>query len=127
MSGRQPSVIASPDSLRAGQASQMGDSNMAPGGLTFGRRVDGGAVGPFKAIYRKVSTKGGASVYNLAHNLGFVPAFALYIGCDTAGNAYHADNFEHDRWTATEVRVKLFVDLGGLNGTEVWFIIGGER
>ena len=98
--GRQPSVVATPDTLRAAAASQGGDATMAPLGLTFGRMVDGAAAGKHAAEYRKISGTALAT-YNVPHGLGFVPAWAILVHYVNPGNpATHMNMapFEYDKW-----------------------------
>lgn len=129
MAGRQPSVIASPDSLRAGAAAQSGDSNIVKDGLTFGVMRDGARVGKFAAVYRRVAGTA-ATVYALQHDLGFVPAWAQLVAYENSSapvTLLVAGPIEYDRWTATEVRVKVSNIVGAITGATMWFMIGGER
>lgn len=127
---RVASVVSTPDQVRAGAASQGGDGTMAPGGLTFGKLVDGGRAGKMLAMYRKVAGTASAT-YNLAHDLGVIPAWAILVASDNptaAGQNLCASAYQFDKWTATEVRVRVdVVAVGSLPGATMWFLIGGER
>lgn len=127
---RVPSVVSTPDAVRAAVASQGGDGTMAPGGLTLGKLVDGGRAGKILAMYRKVVGVNAQSDYNLPHDLGVVPAWAILVATDnqnTPRTVIVANAFQFDKWTATEARVTVSVLVGGLAGTAMWFLIGGER
>lgn len=102
---------------------------MAPDGLTFGKMVDGGRVGRFAAEYRKVAGST-ATVYNIPHGLGFVPAWCMLLGCEEpigTPTILSANWHEWEKWTASEVRMRVRADLGNTTGTRMWFVIGGER
>jgi hypothetical protein len=103
---------------------------MEPGGLTFGRLVDGGRAGKMLAMYRKVAHNGNAT-YNLAHDLGVVPAWCFLLGCDntnTPNTVLAANWHEWDKWTASEIRMRVApAILGNAQGSAMWFLIGGER
>jgi hypothetical protein len=127
--GRQPSVIAAPDTLRAATATQLGDASIAKDGLTFGKMVSGGHAGRIAAEYRKVAGTA-ATTYNIPHSLGFVPAWCILLGCEEpvgTPTVLSANWFEWGKWTATEVRMRLRPDVGNIEGSTMWFLIGGER
>lgn len=127
--GRQTSAVADFDAVRAAGASQGGDATMAPQGLTFGKMVDFGFAGKFAAQYRKIAGTT-AGTYNIAHGLGFVPAWCVLLGCDEATGTttvLSANWFEWGKWTATEIRMRVRADVGGIAGSTMWFLIGGER
>lgn len=128
--GRMSSAaVSDPDQARALTGAQGGDATMAPQGLTFGRMVDGGKAGKFAAEYRKVACTA-AAFYNVPHNLGFVPAWFIVVAqsnANTPSNYNWASPFEYDKWTASEIRIRVGNLLGGLAGTEMWLLIGGER
>lgn len=128
--GRQSSVaVADHDAQRAGAGSLSGDATMAPQGLTFGRMVDGGFAGKFAAQYRKVAGTA-ATTYNIPHSLGFVPAWCLLVAYDntnTPNTFLVAGPNQYDKWTASEIRVRVNAIIGGIAGSQMWFLIGGER
>lgn len=129
--GRQPSVAGGTDDpLRAAVASLGGDATMAPDGLTFGRMVDGGRAGKFAAEYRKVAGRVGVLEYNVPHGLGFVPAWAILVATHNASTpttVIVANTNGWEKWTASEIRVKVFAAAGNVAETTMWFLIGGER
>lgn len=126
---RVASVLSSGEQVVAGLASQGGDGSIAPGGLTFGKLVDGGPVGKFKAEYRKVVGTTSAT-YKVPHGLGFVPAWAQLVACTNSGGDVNLcpTTRNYDKWTATEIEVRVdVVGVGGTAGTVMWWMIGGER
>lgn len=126
---RTPSVLTTPDGTRAAVAAQGGDGAMAPGGLTFGKLVDGGPVGKMKGEYRKVAGTATA-FYKIPHGLGFVPAWCQLISCDNPGTPNTnlcASPTAYDKWTATEIQMRVDPVMGGVAGAVMWFMIGGER
>ena len=129
--GRQPSVAGGvADPLRAAAASQGGDATMAPDGLTFGRMVDGARAGKIAAEYRKVAGKTGVVEYNVPHGLGFVPAWAILVATHNASSPatlLTAGTVNWEKWTASEIRVKVFAHVGSITDCAMWFLIGGER
>ena len=127
--GRQPSVVAGLDPLRAAAASQGGNATMQPRGLSFGRMANGGDVGQFASQYRKVAGTA-ATTYNIPHNLGFIPAFCILIGCQEpfgTPTVLTANWFEWEKWTASEIRMRVRAEVGNVQGSTMWFLIGGER
>lgn len=127
--GRQPSVAGGIEPLRPAAASLGGDATMAPMGLTFGRMVDGGRAGRFAAEYRKVAGTA-ATTYNIPHSLGFVPAWAILLGCDEpfgTATVLTGNWFEWGKWTASEIRMRVRAEVGNVQGSTMWFLIGGER
>jgi hypothetical protein len=129
--GRAPSIASGdPDQTRTAVATQGGDANIAPGGLTFGKLVDGGRAGKLLAEYRKVGNNGSAT-YNIPHTLGVIPAWCVLLGCDNTStpNTVLAANWsEYDKWSTTEVRMRIApAILGNATGSAMWFLIGGER
>jgi len=127
--GRQPSVAGGLGPLRPAAASQGGDASMAPDGLTFGHMRDGARLGRIASEYRKVAGTG-ATVYNIPHGLGFIPAWCILLGCDEpfgTATVLTANWFEWEKWTASEVRMRVRAEVGNVSGATMWFLIGGER
>ena len=129
--GRMSSAaVSDPDATRTITGTQGGDATTAPQGLTFGKMVDGGFAGKFSAQYRKVALNATATVYNVSHGLGYVPAGFLLVSQTnsfTPANAVWASSFEYDKWTASEIRIKVGLIVGSVAGTELWLLILGER
>jgi len=123
MTERVPSTVSTPDQVRAatalqGVVQQEGETKL----------VDGGPAGP-GCEWRKVAGKG-VSVYSIPHSLGVIPAFADLRAVHNPGTPsnLHASPSEYDKWTATEVKVRVdVVGIGGVNGAIMWFRIGGQR
>ena len=127
---RTPSVLTTADGTRAAVAAQGGDGSTAPGGLTFGKLTDGGRVGKMLGEYRKVAGKAGVAVYKVPHGLGFVPAWCQLVASDNPGapgTNLCASPSSYDKWTATELQMRVDAVMGGVAGATLWFMIGGER
>lgn len=127
--GRLTSAVADFDALRQAGAAQGGDATMAPQGLSFGKMVDGGFAGKLAAQYRKVALTA-AVTYNVPHDLGFIPAWFMLVAqtnSNSPANYCWAAPYEYEKWTASEIRIRVGFILGGLAGTEMWLLIGGER
>lgn len=120
---RVPSAVSTPEQVRAAVAID----GAGPHG--FGKLVDGGPAGPDSQWRKVVGTA--SATYNIPHSLGFIPALALLRASHNTGGtpSLNAVPFEYDKWTATEVRVRVDVvgGVGGLAGTAMWFQIGGQR
>ena len=128
--GRQSSVaVGDPDATRAITGAQGGDATTAPQGITFGKLVDGGFAGKMAVQYRRVGATA-ATTYNIPHSLGFVPAWCILVATHNSGTPATlivAGANEYDKWTASEIRMRVNLVIGALAGTELWFMVGGER
>ena len=121
---RVPSAVSTPDQTRAavalaGVVQHEGETKL----------VDGGPAGP-GAEWRKVAGKAAIAVYAIPHSLGFIPAFAELKASHNPTGATNlcASPSDYDKWTATEVKVRVdVVGIGGVGGAIMWFRIGGQR
>jgi len=122
MSDRQPSVLSTPDQVRAAVALTASEPQVP-------KMVDGGPTGTPGEQYRKVAGTASA-FYNIPHSLGVVPAYARLYVCQVENQPncnLHASSSDYHKWTSTEVRVRVDALSGGTNGTTMWFIIGGMQ
>lgn len=129
--GSSVSIPGLRDEIRRLVDEALGDRNIAPGGLTFGKMVDGGPVGKTDLRYAALSTKEGTYEYEVKHACGYVPAFAILATSEnrqTPKSTYSVSAIERDKWTDTTIRVTVDISLAGsLDGGLLWFIIGGHR
>lgn len=129
MPGRHVAVGASPDDLRRAVNGALGDANVAQRGLTFGKVAHGEDAGRLDAVYAKIVLKAGVQEYTVPHTLGHVPGFVkLWASRNTTTPASHYDviGWQHEKWTASSIRVRVRVSEGNLAGGEITLMIGGE-
>lgn len=127
--GRSPSAVSDTNAVRATTSAQIGDASIAPSALTFGKMVDGGKAGKMAAEYRKVVGTT-ATTYNIPHKLGFLPAWCILVCCiepEGTSTVLSASAYQYDKWTSSEVRVRVAASPGNQKGAIMWFLIGGER
>ena len=122
MSDRQPSVLSTPDQVRAAVALQASVPQVP-------KMTDGGPTGTPGEEFRKVAGTGSA-YYNIPHGLGVVPAYVILVRVDNAttpNTNLCATSSDTHKWSATEIRVRVDMVSGSLNGSTLWFKVGGQQ
>lgn len=119
------------DTVRQTLNGALGDANMADKGITFGKVGHLLPVGKMDACYSVVSLSAAkGNYYDVPHNLGHEPGFVILVHAEntqTPVSHYSAIGWERDKWTHSNVRVRVHVVVGSLDGGQATFIVAGRR
>lgn len=129
--GASVSIPGLQDEIRRLVDEALGDRNIAPGGITFGKMVDGGPVGKTDMRYAALTTKSGEWEYEVKHACGYVPAFAILATSEnrqTPRTTFSVSAIDRDKWTESTIRIAVDISsAGSMDGGLIWFIVGGHR
>jgi len=124
-----PAPIASGPDQRSTIDAGLGDANLQPRGIGFGKVAHGNDAGRLDATYRKITTKGGA-VYEVEHGLGRIPGFVLMVDASNTqapDSHYSVKAHNKSKWNTTTLQVHvLLIGPGSMDGGEITLMIGGE-
>lgn len=126
----KPAPIPSGADQRSNIDGSLGDANMQPRGIGFGKVTHGGDAGMHDAEYRTFGTsQAKGQVYEVQHSLGHKPGFAILVKAEnlvTPTSHYMVNAYEYDKWNETTVRVHVYT-TGSLDNAQLTLLIGGSQ
>jgi hypothetical protein len=128
--GTSSPVGSSPDAQRSALAGGLGDANLQNRALGEGRVQGGEAVGKQDAVYVNLAITSAKSEYDVPHTLGRKPGYCSLVGSAnslTPGSHYHVNGINRDKWTATNVRISVYVLTGSADSGQLTLRIGGTQ
>jgi len=106
--------------------SQLGDSNMARRGLTFGSGANGSDAGRFDAVFARVGVPAAPANVEVSHALARVPTTVSVwevISGPSGAVVAIVNSIQKKDWTATTLKIAVIPLAGPTVGAEIVLLV----